>query len=204
MQEFQVVRSPTRRRGPKGTDAREDLSGLEKLIDRRHFRIELVEDSRQISRWRGEGSLHAGAPKRDSGEAKLDSEVDAHENAPRPPCRDFGQKPGTGGALQQPAGASHGQIKKSRHSLWRQDRLVKRKREEGGQGTGTIRLRDCRSGFAMEALQMVKAFKATLGARGKGPQDREPVGFIQRLLQTEGFGAADEVGEGAACQILVA
>lgn len=179
------------------------LSGVEKLIDRSHLRVELIEDSRQISRWRGEEPLHAGAPKRCLGEAKLDSEVDAHENAPRPSCRDFSQKPGTGGALQQLACASHGQIKKSRHSLWRQDRLVKRKREEGGQGTGTIRLRDCRSGFAMEALQMLKAFKATLGARGKGPQEREPIGFIQRLLQAEGLCAADEAGEGARCQILV-
>ena len=102
------------------------LSGVEKLIDRRHFRVELIEDSRQISRWRGEGPLHAGAPKRCLGEAKLDSEVDAHEDAPRPPCRDLGQKPGTSGALQQLACTSHGQIKKSRHSLWRQDRLVSR------------------------------------------------------------------------------
>gem|GEM_PF-6464170 len=81
---------------------------------------------------------------------------------------------------------------------------MKRKREEGGQGAGTIRLHDCRSGFAMEALQMAKAFKATLGARGKGPQEGEPVGFIQRLFQAEGFGAADEAGEGAGRQILVA
>jgi hypothetical protein len=54
----------------------------------------------------------------------------------------------------------------------------------------------------MEALQMLKAFKATLGARGKGPQEREPIGFIQRLLQAEGLCAADEAGR-ARCQILV-